>query len=197
VNTLRVDYIAKLCDQILAALDSFEKSHPRRSASAFYDARLAVDALRDSTLARTEAILATLSMLERKMLRISDGLASDKDVALLLQLSLSLQNARNALAHGQAINARQASADFNRRTRFATRLALRQLPAADRDRYGEEFLSELADLARADQARYAIRQVFRAREMRQSLTGRSTGRSLRIAVVVGAADTFARLAGMD
>ena len=77
-------------------------------------------------------------------------------------------------------------AHLSRRTRSAIRLALLPLPCADRERYSQEYASELAELPRAEQAPYAIRQALRAWWLRRSLKGKSGVGSGSVVVVVAA-----------
>ena len=87
----------------------------------------------------------------------------------------------------------------SRKTRYASRLAVRLLPPADRARYRQEFAAELADLPRRDQAPHAFRLAVRAWSLRRSLTGRPSRRSTGVVLVVavGGAEGAVLLAGLD
>jgi hypothetical protein len=132
----------------------------------------------------------------RLELRLSQvGPFDDPDIAAARRAAWEI---RNLLIHGMTRYMQRSGpsvrpATLSRRTRCATRMAVRLLPPADRERYREEFASELADLPRIDQAPYAVRLVFRAWSQRRSLRGKA---SVRAGTVIGMAAGSGGLAWM-
>ena len=107
----------------------------------------------------------------------------DRDLREASRLLTRLQVAfMNEMAWFHRGHGTQMSAP-SRRTRWAAGLAVRLLPPADRERYRQEFASELADLPRIDQAPHAIRLVFRAWPLRRSLKGKASVRTGTVIVV--------------
>jgi len=126
------------------------------------------------------------------VLRVEFRDAGPENVASAMAEALVLLSRIEMLLPGLILNQKLRELEFSRkaqlsrRTRSAVRLALLLLPCPDRERYGQEYASELAELPQRGQARHVIRLVSRSWSLRRALKG-ADRRSMTVVVSVGAA----------